>query len=44
MKYGLYISRNAEELINDIENNIKIDMNEVDKYFAQFDVYLEKLS
>ena len=44
MKYGLYISKKAEGAINDIENGLEIDISEIEGYFAQFDVYLEKLS
>jgi len=44
MKYGLYISKKAEDVINDIENDLEIDISETEDYFAQFDVYLEKLS
>lgn len=43
IKYGLYISRNAEELVVNIENGEEIITTKLDDYFAQFDKYLEKL-
>jgi hypothetical protein len=43
IKYGLYISRNAEDIINNIENDVEIDTINIEKYFTQFDIYLEKL-
>jgi hypothetical protein len=44
MKYGTYIFTKASAVVNDIENGVEIDNTKVENYFAQFDIYLDKLS
>lgn len=44
MKYGLYVSKKADSLVQSIENKEAIDSIKVDSYLSQFSWYLHKLT
>ena len=44
LKYGIYVSKKANEIVQSIENKEQIDNAKIDSYILQFSGYLERLT